>query len=110
MKKVLCKDKDGYKLYLTQAIYNNDRIYLGLVWYNENEQEYEIWGDLTINLPNAMIEDDNIIFIDSFITDNILEQLEDIGLLTYLDTIQYNMGRYKKYYLNKKVMEEYIKW
>lgn len=109
MKKVLCKDDTGYKLYLTSSNYsNNGRIYLGLLWFDENSGDYELWDDLTINLSDFMVESDNVIFINNDISDYVLEQLEEIGLLTYLDTMVYNYGRYKKYYLDRDVMREYL--
>lgn len=109
MRKSICKDEENYSLYLFKSKYsNNGRIYLGLENYDDNENEYLFWDDLTINLSDFMIEDDNIIFINSYISDSIIEQLEDIGLLTQLDIVQYNMGRYRKCYLNTEIMENFL--
>lgn len=102
----VCKCKD-HPLYLTKEKYLNDRLYLSLVYYDK-EFGYELWDDLTINLPELLIENDNIVFINDSISKNILEKLEKIGLLAYLDTVKYNMGRYGKYVVNVDVMNKYI--
>lgn len=103
-RKYICKDEDGYRLYLKKANYtNNGRIYLGL-----DDVDGGSYCDITINLSDFMIEDDNIVFIDSWVDDDLFEKLEKVGLLTYLDTMQYNYGRYKKCLVNTDVMNEYL--
>lgn len=103
-RKYICKDENGYRLYLKTANYtNNGRIYLGL-----DDVEGFSYGDITINLSDFMIENDDIVFIDSMIDDYLFNELEKVGLLTYLDTMQYNFGRYRKCLLDRKIMNEYL--
>ena len=111
MRVAVCKDEENTELFLTKSEYrNNGRIYLGFECYDGDSgyNNYQPYGDLTINLSDFMIEDDNIIFINSYVSDSIIEQLEDIGLLTQLDVVQYNMGRYRKCYLFTKTMENFL--
>ena len=100
------KDDVNYNLYLEKGQYkSNGRIYLALMFFDEEDKDYHIWDDLTINLDGLDIENDNIIFVNGDIPEYILEQLEDINLISYLDTVQYNYGRYKKYQLNEDILD-----
>lgn len=114
--KPIIKNYYDRDLYLTKNTYlNNGRLYLGLECIEGEElggrvayTGMELYGDITINLPDQMIESDNIIFADNDLSQDVTSMLEEIGLLTYLDTIQYNYGRYKKYLVDTKVMKEYL--
>lgn len=100
----------NYNLYLYKSYYaSNGRLYLALDYYDEEEKDYQIFDDLTINLNDLMIENDNIIFTNGDIPEEILEKLEDIGLIAYLDTVKYNYGTYYKYIVNEDVMNKYLK-
>lgn len=109
MRKEICRDEENYSLFLFKSEYrNNGRLYLGFECYGDDYKSYDFYDDLTINLSDMLIENDDIIFINSYVPDSILEQLENRKLIEYIDIVQYNLGRYKKYKVNRKIMEEYL--
>jgi hypothetical protein len=93
----------GDNLYLKIASYqNNNRIYIGV------ETEEELYADVTINLSDMMLLDDDYIFVNSDMTRdlrNFLEEKQIIG--ETFTTIQYNMGRYDIAKVDFDILKEY---
>jgi hypothetical protein len=93
----------GNNLYLKIASYqNNNRIYIGV------ETEEELYADVTINLSDMMLLDDDYIFVNSDMTRdlrNFLEEKQIIG--ETFTTIQYNMGRYDIAKVDFDILKEY---
>ena len=102
MKKLIGNYK-GDNLYLTIASYqNNNRIYIGV------ETEEELYADVTINLSDMMLLDDDYIFVNGDMTRdlrNFLEEKEIIG--ETFTTIQYNMSRYDMAKVDFDILKEY---
>ena len=102
MKKPIGKYNDE-NLYLQIASYqNNKRIYLAV------ETEEELYADITINLSDMLIPDDDYIFVNSDMTTelrNFLEKNKIIG--DTIETYQYNMGRYDMAKVDFDVLKEY---
>lgn len=108
MWKSLCKDGDGDKLFLKVDKYcNNNRLYLGLE-YCDSDGDFWDWGDLTTNLSYYDIESESIVFINSDVSERVFKKIVKTGLLYFLGTIKYNNGTYRKCFVNKGVMENYI--
>lgn len=102
MKKLIGNYK-GDNLYLTIASYrNNNRIYIGV------ETEEELYADVTINLSDMMLLDDDYIFVNGDMTRdlrNFLEEKQIVGEI--FTTIQYNMGRYDMAKVDFDILKEY---
>ena len=102
MKKPIGKYNDE-NLYLQIASYqNNRRIYLAV------ETEDELYADITINLSDMLIPDDDYIFVNSDMTTelrNFLEKKKIIG--DTIETYQYNMGRYDMAKVDFNLLKEY---
>lgn len=95
---------DGDNLYLEKSEYLNGRLALLL-----NDENGELWGDLTINLPDLEIEE-NTIFINSNISSELKDLLYETGVFINLySTQQYNMGRYDLAYVNMSLLKDYLK-
>lgn len=92
-------------LYLYKSKYaNNDRIYLGLA-----DKEGNLWGDITINLSDLLIEDDNYVFISGDLPTDLKEKIYDTGVFIDLYfTQKYNMGKYDKAMVNTTKLKEYV--
>jgi hypothetical protein len=80
---------------------NNGR--LAIFLYEDGEP----YATLTINLSDRLIEDDNIVFINSDVSHELVDQLEDAHVLTQLDVVPYNYGRYIKAYINLDELSKY---
>ena len=101
---------DGEDLYLFKSSYaNNDRIYLGLEYYDTEAKGYELWGDITVNISDFLIENDNIVFIDHNLFEEVYEQLVKVGLLKEIEIMKYNLAKFKKCALDMKIVEEYLR-
>ena len=101
---------DGEDLYLLKSSYaNNGRIYLALEYYDTEAKDYELWGDITVNISDFVIENDNIVFIDHNLFDEVYEQLVKVGLLKEIEIMKYNLARFKKCQLNMNIVDEYLK-
>lgn len=102
MKKTIGKFK-GDNLYLTIASYqNNNRIYIGI------ETEEELYEDVTINLSDMYLLDDDYIFVNADMTSDLRSFLEEKGIIgETFTTIQYNMGRYDMVKVNFNILKEY---
>lgn len=102
MKKLIGNYK-GDNLYLTIASYqNNNRIYIGV------ETEEELYADVTINLSDMYLLDDDYIFVNDDMSKylrNFLEEKNIIGEI-YM-TIQYNIGRYDMAKVDFNILKEY---
>lgn len=102
MKKTIGNFK-GDDLYLTIASYlNNNRIYVGVDTVEES------YSDLTINLPDMMLPDEDYIFVNGDMTSdlrNFLEKKDIIGETIY--TYPYNMGKYDMVKVNFDKLKEY---
>ena len=95
----------GDKLFLECGKYQNGR--LALLLKKEND---ELFGDLTINLPDLEIEE-NTIFINSNISSELKDKLFETGVfINMFSTQQYNMGRYDVAYINMNLLKEYLNY
>lgn len=94
---------EGNNLYLTIANYrNNNRIYLGV------ETEEDLYADITINLSDMMIPDDNYIFVNGDMTKELRTFLEKNKIIgETIETYQYNMGRYDMVEVDFDLLKEY---
>ncbi len=103
MKKMFDEDYNG-KYYLQVSEYsNNNRIYIGVV--NENE---DFVTDVTVNLPDILLENDNQIFLSGDLSDGAKYLLLNKGIISEtLDTRNYNMGKYEVVNVNLDVLREY---
>ena len=102
MKESIGKFKDD-NLYLTIASYrNNKRIYIAI------DTEEELYADVTINLPDMILPDDDYIFVNGDISKDLRKFLEDKGFISEpIETYQYNMGRYDMVQVNFDLLKEY---
>ena len=102
MKKLIGNFK-GDNLYLTIASYqNNNRIYIGV------ETEEELYADVTINLSDAYLLDDDYIFVNSDMTEDLRDFLEEKNIIgETFSTIQYNMGKYDMVKIDFDILKEY---
>ena len=94
---------NGQNLYLTIASYrNNNRIYLAV------ETEEDLYADITINLSDMMIPDDNYIFVNGDMTKELRTFLEKNKIIgETIETYQYNMGRYDMVEVDFDLLKEY---
>ena len=102
MKESIGKFK-GDNLYLTVASYqNNKRIYVGV------DTEEESYADLTINLTDLMIPDEDYIFVNGDMTRDLRNFLEEKGIISEaIETYQYNMGKYDMVQVNFDLLKKY---
>lgn len=102
MKKLIGNYK-GDNLYLTIASYqNNNRIYIGV------ETEEELYADVTINLSDMYLLDDDYIFVNGDMTKDLRNFLEEKNIIgETFTTIQYNMGRYDMAKVDFNILKEY---
>lgn len=102
MKKLIGNYK-GDNLYLTIASYqNNNRIYIGV------ETEEELYADVTINLSDMYLLDDDYIFVNGDMTNDLRNFLEGKNIIgETFTTIQYNMGRYDMAKVDFDILKEY---
>lgn len=94
---------DNYDLYLTIASYrNNNRIYIAV------ETDDSLYADVTINLSDLMIPNDNYIFVSGDISKELRDFLVEKKIIGEpIETYQYNMGRYDMVKTDFKVLKEY---
>jgi hypothetical protein len=102
MKKLIGNFK-GDNLYLKISSYqNNNRIYIGI------ETEEELYADVTINLSNVMLLDDDYICVNSNMTTDLRKFLEKKQIIgETFTTIQNNMGRYDIAKVDFDLLKEY---
>ena len=102
MKKSIGKFK-GDNLYLTIASYqNNNRIYIGV------ETEDELYADVTINLSDMYLLNNDYIFVNDDMSKDLRNFLEEKNIIgETFTTIQYNMGRYDMAKVDFNVLKEY---
>ncbi len=95
---------DNQELYLIVASYrNNNRIYLAV----ETEEE-GLYADITINLPDMMLPDDDYIFVNGDMTRELRNFLEEQGIIgETLETYQYNMGKYDMAKIDLDLIKKY---
>jgi len=93
----------GDNLYLTVASYqNNKRIYVGV------DTEEESYADLTINLTDLMIPDEDYIFVNGDMTRDLRNFLEEKGIISEsIETYQYNMGKYDMVQVDFDLLKQY---
>ena len=96
----------GDDLYIEVGQYiNNNRIAVCAC----TEEEY--YGDITKNLPDAILENENGGFISDYIKSSGLEaRLIKEGIIEkVINTVQYNMGKYDQVVFNLDKLREYDK-
>lgn len=93
----------GDNLYLTVASYqNNKRIYVGV------DTEEESYANLTINLTDLMIPDEDYIFVNGDMTRDLRNFLEEKGIISEsIETYQYNMGKYDMVQVDFDLLKQY---
>ena len=101
--KKLIENYKGDNLYLTIASYQNDnRIYIGV------ETEDELYADVTINLSDMYLLDDDYIFVNDDMSKYLRNFLEEKNIIGEIyTTIQYNMGRYDMAKVDFDILKEY---
>lgn len=99
-----------YDLYLTLNNYiNNGNLYVGIMYYDKEIEDYDLFSDLTINITDYMFELDDEIIINNDIPTDLVEKLEELGIL--IDTYKYaysGFGAYKVMIFNKELAKDYI--
>lgn len=95
---------NGEDLYLVIAKYqNNGRTYLGL-----ETQDGEPFADITINLSDLEIVNNNFVFLSGDLSNELKEFLIDNEIIDYpIDKMQYNMGRYDLTMIDINKLKEY---
>lgn len=84
-----------YKIYLCLEEY-----YYGGIAVLAETSRGEPFADISINLPGVPLED-NEIFINDYISDDLCDKLVSLGILKETDeTQEYNFGIYRKYIVN----------
>ena len=93
-------------LYLVLGNYScNNNLYIGLI-----TKRGEDYCDLTINIPNYLFEFDDEVIINGNTSNELVEVLEDLGILVDTYKIAFSgFGRYKVMIFNEEVAKEYIK-
>ena len=90
----------GKNLYLECGTYPNGRVGILL-----NDEQGELWDDLTINLPDKEL-DDNCVFINPRIENDLLEKLCETGV--FLNTYRVEDFDYRMFIINRPLLKEYI--
>ena len=94
---------EGNNLYLKQDEYTiNGRVYLGLVKKNG-----ELFEDITINLPDVELNDDEICLNSNLQRDLKNKLYETDIFMNMFREEQYNMGKYDVVFINKNLISEY---
>lgn len=96
--------------------FKGDELYIEVGQYMDNDRiavcactEEEYYGDITKNLPNTVLENENSGFISDYIKSSGLEdKLIKEGIIEkVIGTVQYNMGRYDEVVFNLEKLKEY---
>lgn len=88
---------------------NNNRLYVGIMYYDEEIEDYDLYSDLTINITDYMLEFDDEIIINNDIPTDLVKKLEDLGIL--IDTYKYaysGFSQYKVMIFNKDLAKDYV--
>lgn len=90
----------GVDLYLKKAVYiNNERTAFLLI-----KENGDLWDDLSINLPDEKLEE-NEIFLNPNLSLDVIKDLFYSGALTNLF---FDKSGYKKVRVNHKIIDDYI--
>ena len=104
VRKIKTLNFKGDELYIEVGQYmNNNRIAVCAC----TEEDY--YGDITKNLPNAILENENGGFISEYIkTSGLEDRLLKEGIIEkVIGTVQYNMGQYDEVLFNLEKLKEY---
>lgn len=88
-------------LALYQSSYYNGNGLALLMWDITTD---EPWGNITINLPGAYLDEDEV-FIDDIVSDETCKALKGIITLTG-EAVRYNYGRYRVAKVNKSILSK----
>lgn len=66
--------------FVRDAYANNHRLYVGLYTYDKDDAFWEPWSDVTVNLSDESISDENCAFIDVNNNPTITSFLEQNGI------------------------------
>lgn len=95
-----------YNLYFELGNYSyGGNLYVGMITSNG-----ESYCDLSVNIPTYMLETDDEIIINGDTSNELVEKLEDLGIL--IDTYKIALsgfGRYKVMIFNEEMAKDYIK-
>lgn len=99
-----------YDLYITTSNYsNNGRLYVGLVYYDTEINDYECFTDLTINIPMYMLESENEIILSNDTPKELIDLLLRLGIITDTYKVAYSgYSQYQVVLFNKEVAKEYM--
>lgn len=94
---------EEYNCYLNIGRYQyNNMLYLAL------ETEEDLFCDITINLPEYMVDGDSSIYVNEDLPLSVKNKLKEIGILSnFLYSVNYNMGRYDCYSTNLNKLKYY---
>lgn len=94
------------KLSLVMGNYQcNGNLYIGMI-----TDKGEDFCDLSINIPTYMLETDNEIIINGDTSNELVEKLEDLGILIDTYKVAFSgFGKYKVMIFNEKVAKDYVK-
>lgn len=93
----------GEKLHFELSRYGNDRLCIEIITANG-----ENFNTLTVNIPSYMLEDKNEIIINGNVSDNFIEKLENLGILTNTHKYAHSgYGVYKVMIFNQDKAKDY---
>lgn len=110
-----------YDLYLQVGRYtNNSNLFLGLVFYDSEIEDYDSFGDLTINIPMTPLKNNGILFDKDKETEIIIngdlgkEIRETLYKLPFLRKtkriVQSGFGSYEVALFDYSKAQDYIIW
>lgn len=95
------------KLYITLGSYSyGGNLYVGMI-----TDKGEDFCDLSVNIPTYMLETDEEIIINGDTSNELVETLEDLGILIDTYKVAFSgFGRYKVMIFNEEMAKDYIKF
>jgi hypothetical protein len=89
----------------------DNSIYIGINFYNEEYEQFELWNDLTIYLDSTNTNDilkDNEIYINNDLSNELKNKLIELGFIKLLNKKVYQgFGEYEKAKINIDKIKEY---
>ena len=88
---------------------NNNRMYLGLRTYDEEANFWEPWCDVTVNIPDETLTDENCAFIDINNNQTIRQFLEENNLAEWTGKFGYSgFCAYPEYRFDMERLAEHL--
>lgn len=91
---------------------NNGNLYIGVVTWEEEDEYWESWGDLTVNLPGMKCEENEAFLDTNNCASEIIDILEKKGYIKYTGIVRqsgfcvYPLVEFSEEFLNG-MFEEY---